>query len=212
MTVDRAPPAKSIDWDTVHARLERLERAAHAALDPTPEQAQAVLEARARILARVPVAPPDADKVLTVVTFTMGDEPYAIETRFVRRVVRIDDENLTPIPGTPDVLVGVLNMEGDILAVFDLVHLFGLTRGVQTGPTGLIVLGEQGDELGLITDAVHEVRPLRNDAVLEPPGSIEGLGRNILRGVTADALIVLDGASLLRDPRLVIDQGEEGGA
>jgi hypothetical protein len=38
------------------------------------------------------------------------------------------------------------------------------------------------------------------------------VGRDYLRGVTADALIVLDGDALLRDPRLFVDQAEEPGA
>jgi purine-binding chemotaxis protein CheW len=201
----------SIDWGVIHARLEGLERAARGAFEPSPEQAHALLEARAQALARVPVAPPDASAVLTVVTFALGDEPYAIETRYMRRVVRIDDVAVTPIPGTPDVLTGVINMEGEILPVFDLARLFGLARGTRTELARILVLGEDRDELGLLADVAHEVRPLRIDAILEPPCSLEGIGRTTLRGVTADALIVLDGAALLRDPRLVIDQVEEAG-
>ena len=129
----------------------------------------------------------------------------------MRRVVRIDDVTLTPIPGTPDVLTGVINMGGEILAVFDLGRLFGMPGVTRTEQSRVLVLGQDRDELGLLADAAREVRPLRIDAILEPPGSLEGIGRTTLRGVTADALIVLDGAALLRDPRLVIDPGEEGG-
>ena len=50
----------------------------------------------------------------------------------------------------------------------------------------------------------------RPDAVLEAPGSLAGIARAFLRGVTAEALIVLDGAVLLKDQRFVIQQGEDG--
>jgi hypothetical protein len=50
---------------------------------------------------------------------------------------------------------------------------------------------------------------LRTEDVLEPPGSLTGAGRDWVRGVTRDALVVLDGAVLLKDRRLFIDQGEE---
>jgi purine-binding chemotaxis protein CheW len=211
MTVAHRRPGEVMDWDAIRARLSRLEHSAACALEPTPEQSQAVLEGRARVLASIPIVPPDASAVLTIVTFALGDEPYAIETRHVRRVVRIDDVTLTPIPGTPESLTGVINMAGEILAVFDLGRLLGLPRDARAAPARVLVLGTDRDELGLLADAAHEVRALRIDAVLEPPGSLEGFGRNILRGVTADALIVLDGAALLRDPRLFIDQGEESG-
>jgi len=157
----------------------------------------------------VPVVPPDSAAVLTVVVFALGPEAYALETRFVRRVVRTADVSLTPIPGTPDVLVGVINMGGEILAVFDLGRLFGLRRGAPTQQSRVLVLGADRDELGLLADAAFEVRTVPISHLLEPPASFEGLGRSLLKGVMADALIVLDGAALLCDPRLVVDQGEE---
>jgi purine-binding chemotaxis protein CheW len=206
----RSGPA--IDWGAVHAQLERLGRAAEAALNPTPEAARAVLEARARALACVPVVAPDPAAVLNIVTFTMGGEPYAIEIRFVRRVIRFAGVSLTTIPGTPDVLAGVINMEGEILAIFDFGRLLGLARASTSERSRILVLGTDDNELGLLADAAEEVRPLRIDAVLEPPCALEEVGRGILRGVTAEALIVLDGAALLRDPRLIIDQGDEGTA
>jgi purine-binding chemotaxis protein CheW len=205
----QARPAAAFDWGAIRARLERLEETARAALDPAPEAARAILEARAGALARVPPAPPDADAVLTVITFALGGESYAVEARFVRRVVRIGDVNLTPIPGTPDILAGVLNLGGEILAVFDLGRLCGLSRTARTGPNRILVLGTDSDEFGLLVETASEVCPLRIDAILDPPASFEGLGRSMLRGVTADALIILDGAGVLGDPRLVIDQGEE---
>ncbi|MBC7818114.1 MAG: hypothetical protein IAG10_14590 [Planctomycetaceae bacterium] len=50
---------------------------------------------------------------------------------------------------------------------------------------------------------------MRREELLEPPGSVTGIGREYLRGVTRDALIVLDGAVLLQDARLFIDQIDE---
>ena len=54
----------------------------------------------------------------------------------------------------------------------------------------------------------EDARPLmRVGEVLEPPGSVDGLSRDCLRGVTADALLVLDGDRLLTDQRLYVDEG-----
>jgi purine-binding chemotaxis protein CheW len=201
----------ALDWEAIHARLECLRREAEGCTGTTPEAARAILDARARALARVPAAATDPAAVLNVVIFAMGGEPHAIEARFVRRVIRLDSACLTPIPGTPPVLAGVINLEGEILAVFDLPQAPGLSRVAPSVRSRILVLGTDDDEMGLIADAAEEVRPLRIDAIHEPPASLGDLGRGILRGVTAEALIVIDGASLLRDPRLFIDQGEDGG-
>ncbi len=171
-----------------------------------PGRARAILDERARALARVPPRPPTAAEVIEVAVFVLDDERYAVETGHVRRVVRLD--GLTPVPGAPEALAGVVNLRGEVLAVFDLRALVGLPRREPTELTRVVVLGADRDELGILADAAVEVRDLRIDAIHDPPGSVEAPGRPLLRGVTADALIVLDGAALLADPRLVVDQNE----
>ncbi len=183
-----------------------LEAESDARLRPTAEQARAILEERALALARVPAQPLNAAEAVVVVTFHLEDEAFAIETRHVRRVVPLED--CTPVPGAPDFLVGVINLRGEVLAVIRLGTLFGVADGPRTGAARVIVLGDERDEFGILADAAEEVTTLRINQLLEPPGSLEGVGRSFVRGVTEQALIVLDGEALLGDDRLVIDQGE----
>src|SRR5438874_2076583 len=56
-----------------------------------------------------------------------------------------------------------------------------------------------------------EVLTLRTIEVLAVPAAATSPGQQALRGVTEDGLIVLDGAVLLQDGRLVVDQGEGAG-
>jgi purine-binding chemotaxis protein CheW len=222
-------PARGIgiDWQAYHQRLDRLLAALELQneVHEAPEQARAVMDERARALARAPAPRPRADQVLEVVTFALAGERYAIETCHVRRVEWPGP--VTPVPGAPDFLAGVVNLGGEVVDVIDLRSVFGLggrgtatatATGTGTG-TGLgsretspvIVLGDTRDEFGILADAVDEVRALRTDDVLEPVGSVLSIDRQHLRGVTGDALIVLDGAGLIRDHRLVIEQGEGPG-
>jgi purine-binding chemotaxis protein CheW len=145
-----------------------------------------------------------------VATFHLAGERFALETRYITQVVR--PRECTPIPGVPAFLVGVVNLRGEILAVLDLCPVLGLGRTGAGDPSWIIVLGQQRDEFGVRVDAVLEVTTLRVDEVHEPPGTVAAGARPYLRGVTTDALIVLDGAALLRDDRLVINQGEDVGA
>jgi purine-binding chemotaxis protein CheW len=196
----------ALDWQQVHTRLDQAAQALREALDPSPERRRAILQDRARALARPPVEKPAASELLHVVSFALGDEQYALEARHVREVVRFTE--YTPVPDTPPFLVGVSNLRGEILAVIDLRKFFGVApRGV-TDLSRILVLGGGRPEFGVLADAVHEVVALRTADVLEPPETVAGIGREYLRGVTGDALIVLDGAVLLQDGRLFIDQGE----
>ncbi len=168
-----------------------------------------MLVERALALAVVPPRPPSASEMIDVAVFSIADERYAVETRYVRRVVKPDA--CTPVPGTPSALRGLINVHGEVLAVFDLPTALGVGRGAACDGTFVVVLGVSRDELGVAADAVHEVRSLRGGELLDPPGALEGVGRSLLLGITADALLVLDGGALLADDRLVIDQGEDAG-
>lgn len=205
----RRRTAGLIDWQQVRARLARVQTALDESLRLSPERARAVMEERARTLAQVPPEAPAAAEVLEVVTFRLANERYAIETRHTREVVRFSE--LTTVPGAPEFLAGLINLRGEIVAVFDLRRFFGLGEQAPTDLSRVIVLGAERSEFGVLADAVSEVATLRIDEVREAPGSVAGAAREYLRGVTAGALLVLDGAVLLRDGRLFIDQTDEIG-
>jgi purine-binding chemotaxis protein CheW len=150
-----------------------------------------------------------AGGLLEVVVFTLAGERYALETRHVREIRALED--LTPLPGAPVFLAGVTNLRGQILAVIDLRTFFGVPARGLTDRTRLIVLGDERAEFGVLADTVAEVVTLGPGEVREPPGSVAGVARAYLRGVTGDALIVLAGEVLLQDPRLFIDQGDDAG-
>jgi purine-binding chemotaxis protein CheW len=196
-----------IDWKQIHERLARARRATEESIRLSPERAREVMGERARLLARVPPRAPEAAEVIEVITFALAGERYAVETGHVREVVRFGE--LTPVPGGPPFLAGLVNLRGEILAVFDLRRFFDVADAGRSERARVIVLGSDRAEFGVLADAVHEVTVLRVEEVREPPASVAGAGRDYLRGVTPGALIVLDGAVLLADRRLFIDQTEE---
>jgi purine-binding chemotaxis protein CheW len=199
--------AGRLDWQQVRARLARLERAAEDALAVSPEQARGILDQRARLLAQAPVQAARAGELREVVTFRLGKERFALALGSIRQVVPVAD--IVPVPGAPSHLAGVVNLRGEILAVFDLRRLQGSEGHRPATGARVLVVGTDRAELGLLADAVDEILTLRPDAILPPP-SLAGLrAGGLIEGVTADALIILDGAALLADQRLVIDLSTE---
>jgi len=175
---------------------------------PSAEAIQTILEQRARALATIPPRAPLASEVLHLAAFALKGERYAIETRFVRRIGRL--AHYTPVPGAPGPLLGVFNSGGEILPLFDLASLFGASGGESSGSPRLIVLGEEHEELGLLVDGADEILVIRLEQILPPSSVSDAESRSLIRGVTEDALIVIDGEQLLADQRLMIDQGTEG--
>lgn len=175
-----------------------------------PESAEAVMLERARALAAVPAEAPSASDVLSVVTFGLGGEQFAIETHCVRSVVA--NAEITPVPGTPPFLLGVANLRGEVLAILDLNQVLGAAGqaaadGIPSSSATLLVLGTRRAEFGIVADEVFEICSLPRDTLLAPTHAA-GAGREYVRGVTAQALLVLDGDALLADESLFIDESE----
>jgi purine-binding chemotaxis protein CheW len=162
-----------------------------------------VLEERARQLARVIDEPARAGEELEQVGFVLAGERYGIESRFVREVARLT--RFTPVPGTPDFVLGVTNLRGEILALFDLRRLLGVVAEGVTDLGRNVVLGENRREFGLVADAAREILYIAGATVAQPETA---WSRAYLQGLTPDGVIVLSGEALLRDPRLTLDAGE----
>jgi purine-binding chemotaxis protein CheW len=175
--------------------------------DPSPAAAdRAILDQRARQLARVPEQPGRDGEELELVGFELAGERYGIESRFVREVARLT--RFTPVPGTPAFVLGVTNLRGEILALFDLRPLLGVVAEGVTDLGKIVVLGENRREFGLLADAASEILcvPVASLAQTEV-----GWGRAYVRGVSPNGVIVLSGEALLSDPQLTVDPGREAG-
>jgi purine-binding chemotaxis protein CheW len=196
-----------IDWQPIHRRLEQANAAAEEATHPSPEHARTILDERARRLARPAEEPRAAETLLDLLGFIMAGESYAIETSFVREVLRLS--HFTPLPGVPDFVVGVTNLRGEILPVFDLRIFLGLPPKGLSDRSRVIVCGDAKNGLGILADAVADVLQLSVSEFLDEPVILGTRAGDCVKGVTRSSLIVLDGAALLRDRRLYIDQTNE---
>jgi purine-binding chemotaxis protein CheW len=203
-------PAADIDWAGVRERLALAAEASQNALRPSAENVQRILQERAAKLSR-PLEQPRADaQSFDVLTFALGRERYAVESRCVREVLRLTE--LAPLPRVPEFVVGVTNLHGEILCVFDLQIFFGFAAKGLTNRAHVVVCAGEKAEFGIIVDAVHEVARLaaedvRSDTIFE-----SARGRECIRGVTRDAVLFVDLPALMRHPELFIGRSDEPGA
>lgn len=210
--------ARSKSFDQIREQLERMARESFEGEGPSPEEARRILDERARSIARVTHDATNDVPRMDVIVFSSHGERYAIETSYVRETVR--SLGTTRVPGTPEWIVGIESVRGEIVAVVDLAALFdapkppapatsspALSAGAATSL--LLVIGRDQAELALRCDDVAEVATLRRDRIVAPPRAATSGGKRDVLGVTDDAIIVLDAAALLGDPRLFVEQTEE---
>lgn len=195
------PPA--FDWDDAKRRLRQLADSLDPAWHDSAERARRILDQRAIELAAPLACDAEETESIEILTFRMGDELYALETKYVLELRRVT--TLTKVPDCPAFVRGITNLRGDVLAIIDLCALFQVT-----GPAGdqpwMLVVGDERAEFGIVIDAAVEVYPIHTREIFPTSVSISNVQRDVLRGVTKDAMLVLDGAALLADQRLIIDE------
>ena len=141
-------PRTPIDWHEVHRRIAAVQAAIG---ERSRRERLHMLELRARALARQPESTAGDRAVLEVVVFRLGGETYALEITHVREVHPL--RGLTPLPGVPPFVAGLVNVRGEILSVVDLRDFFGLPAGETTDRNRVIVL--EDEDIVFVLGGVH---------------------------------------------------------
>jgi purine-binding chemotaxis protein CheW len=164
-----------------------------------------ILEERARTLAIQEITA-GAELGEEILSFRLGDGGYSILARFIREVQPLD--RITPLPSTPPFVLGLVNVRGRLLAALDIRPLLDIPQTPPAADAFLLVLTANGIEVGLLADAVIEVR--RGDDDLAPVlSTTAGRGTTWIMGVDRQLNLLIDPPALLSDPRLIVNQASE---
>jgi purine-binding chemotaxis protein CheW len=92
---------------------------------------------------------------MMLLAFTLDDWRYALELSTVERVYRA--VAVTPLPGAPDIVQGIVNVRGVVLPVVDTRRRFRLPEKNLTPDDLLIITHSTGRLVALVVDDVTGV-------------------------------------------------------
>ncbi|MEP0823479.1 MAG: purine-binding chemotaxis protein CheW [Ignavibacterium sp.] len=205
---ESSPQSQTIDWDSVHQRLRAIQERLDGNWSPPPEKVAEILRTRAEALAREPEEE-ETGESLEVLEFSLAYERYGLETMFVREVYLLKE--LTPLPGTPPFVLGIINVRGKILSVLDLKKFFDLPEKGLTDLNRVIVLSSDTMEFGVLADEIIGVRSILTAALQPAVPTMTGIREEYLRGLSPDGTVVLDAATILNDKNIIVFQEVDGG-
>ena len=116
-----------------------------------------------------------------LVCFWLGEQLYGAPIQFIRETVKL--RPITRVFHTPDFIVGLASLRGEILAVLDLAVLLGLEPTPLDFDTHILIVEVGGKRAGVLADRLSEVRDVEPSAILAPPPTIAPDVAAILRGV-----------------------------
>jgi len=197
----------AVDWAAVRSRLEHLSAGAAGGL--TEAEKSRVLKDRAALLAQDATPKDDETATVQVLEFRLGPERYAVDASSVREVNVLKE--ITPVPRTPDFILGVIGVRGRICSVVDLGRIFGLPASEPSPGARAIVMASRTMEFAVRADEVVGMRHISTTALQTSLPTLTGARQKYLRGVTAERVAVLDAQRLLADDALVVREERRTG-
>jgi purine-binding chemotaxis protein CheW len=134
-----------------------------------------------------------------LVTFTLDEVEFGLDIDRVQEITPRTD--ITPVPGAPSFVLGIVNLRGSIIPVLDSRLRFHLTPKAPTSKTRIIIIDLAGQPTGLMVDSVAEVVKLDDFTLRDTPPLVAGVRSDYLAGMVtaANRLITLINLEKLLD-------------
>ncbi|HHM04860.1 MAG TPA: chemotaxis protein CheW [Gammaproteobacteria bacterium] len=107
------------------------------------------------------------DTVSQWVTFRLDEETYGIDVLQVQEVLRVSE--ISPVPGAPPFVIGIINLRGNVVTVIDTRSRFGLMPKEIDDLSRIVVIDSNERVVGLLVDSVAEVAYVRDSQIEGAP-------------------------------------------
>lgn len=121
----------------------------------TPEMQEKILIERAERLSRVDKIEDTGEKMDAVI-FQLGNDYFALEAQYIHEIRQIGE--ITPVPCTPDFVLGITSVRGSIYSALDIRKSFGAEEKQVSSESMFILTIWNKIEVCLLVDAVLEKR------------------------------------------------------
>ncbi|MEB3160592.1 MAG: chemotaxis protein CheW [Synechocystis sp.] len=142
-----------------------------------------------------------------VSVFKLGQEYFGINLPYIREF--IDYKQITPIPCTPNFVLGNINFRGEVITIFDLRNLFNLPISLFRQSGQAIVINVEGTVAGILIDEIHDIFMMNPKDLLDAKTVEDDANQSFLQGVLPyqdRILSLIDLTAILEQGGLLIDQ------
>ena len=140
------------------------------------------------------------EDIMQLVGFVVGEEEYAIPILSIQEIIKPIE--YTRVPTTPEFVLGVFNLRGNVIPLIDLRKKFSLRSKLEDHDTRYIVLKDGDNIAGFVIDKLTEAIRIKKSQIEETPetmskqdGFIYGIGKTdkgILTILNVEALLKRD--------------------
>ena len=117
--------------------------------------------------------------------FILAGETYGVEILKVREI--IGQTEITAVPQTPDYVMGVMNLRGQIISVIDLKKKFGIESKTNAEQNCIIIVEIEKEyrkrNMGIIVDSVEEVLNIKAENIEDVPEFGSAVNTDFIIGI-----------------------------
>lgn len=117
------------------------------------------------------------------VSFSAGGQVFCLEITQIREIRRWSP--VTALPHTPDDVMGVMNLRGAVIPIFDLAARFGLGATDASERNVVIMAAAEQDIVGLLVESVSEILTIDPSDIQDTPDFGADTVRSFITGIIA---------------------------
>lgn len=121
-------------------------------------------------------------KMEKLVVFALGGDFFAFAGEHVKEILVYQE--ISFVPGSPDFLLGVVNVRGDIESVASLAAILGIPPKPPLPRNRILVAEANGVRSGILVEKVEDVVDVPVDSIKPPLVTMNGPIAGYLRGET----------------------------
>ena len=126
-------------------------------------------------------------EVIQWVGFYVGQEKFGVNVLHVQEIIRMNE--ITPVPGAPHYILGVINLRGNVVPILSTRACFNMDIVEATATTRIILIDMEKQVIGIVVDAVAEVVSLSQDMIEKAPVVKASIWPNLSTGLLAGTMI-----------------------
>lgn len=116
-----------------------------------------------------------------VIAFLLNEELIGIDIKNIIKITKRLD--ITPVPKTPEHILGVMNLRGNIVPVVNTKKMLGLPHAEENNQEFILIIDSSIGNIGLMIDQVIGAITIEDDEILPAPINSIGIDSKYITGV-----------------------------
>ena len=146
-----------------------------------------------------------SESSLKIISFRLADQVFCLDIMAVKEI-RVW-QKATPLPHSPDYVLGFINLRGKVIPVVDMAVRLGLPAINPTEQSAIIVIDEGDRGVGILVESVSDMVTVKPEDMQPVPDVMSDEEKQLTKGIVPvgdDMIFFLDLKSLFG----VVDESE----